>query len=130
MKTLYIVRGAAGAGKSTLAKKLGCDYHFEADMWFEQFNNGQFDPTRLYAAHQWCQNQTKEAFMRHAHNNTSVVVSNTFTRQWEIEPYRKLAQEIKGVNLIEIIVDKSPFKSIHNVPDEVVQKMQERFEYK
>lgn len=126
MSALYIVRGIPGSGKSTLAKKLGISHHYEADMYFDLFNGGTFDAKLLPCAHKWCLNVARAALEQ----GYDVVVSNTFIKQWEIEPYRKLAQEIGNVDVIEIIVDKSPFKSVHNVPDNVVERMKLQFEYK
>ena len=40
MKRLYLVRGVPGSGKTTFAKSLGIRHNYEADMWFDKFNNG------------------------------------------------------------------------------------------
>ena len=80
MKVLYIVRGIPGSGKTTYAEGLGLKHHYETDQfWGEDY---AFDPSRLREAHQWCQDVTETALA----DGNDVVVSNTFIRQWEIEP--------------------------------------------
>ncbi len=55
-----------------------------------------------------------------------IAVSNTFTRQWEIDPYIELAKEY-GYK-VEIVRMTGNYGSIHNVPESVIQSMQDRFE--
>ena len=45
-KTLFILRGLPGSGKTTLAKSIGA-VHFEADMYFMEGNEYKFDVTKL-----------------------------------------------------------------------------------
>ena len=83
MKTLIILRGCPGSGKSTFAKTLG-GAHFETDMYFVSDDGTyNFDPSKLRDAHNWCQNNVHTAMIE---NNTSginktIVVSNTFTQE-------------------------------------------------
>jgi hypothetical protein len=55
-----------------------------------------------------------------------VVVSNTFTQRFEMEPYFKLCKELNIVP--SIVVMDGKWKSIHNVPEEAIQRMRERWE--
>ena len=120
MKRLYLVRGVPGSGKSTFAKSLGIDDHFEADMWFG--DNGGFDHTKLKDAHEWCQSMTQSALCC----GRDVVVSNTFIKRWELQPYIDCALRY-GYVVFEVTCFGN-HKSIHNVPDEVVQRMKVNFE--
>jgi len=93
-KVLTLLRGLPGSGKSTLAKMLvgDKDYcHKEADMYFvDGRGEYKFNPAELKDAHTWCR-QEIEFVMQYGHSH--VVVSNTFTQEWEMEEYYKLAEK-------------------------------------
>ena len=132
MKTLYLLRGLPGAGKSTLASQLS-DVHFEADMYFTN-ENGQyvFNPSEIKKAHEWCQNQVNTAMiLNHTTGvNESIVVSNTFTQGWEMEPYYKLAESY-GYRVFSLIVEnRHGGENIHGAPADKIQIMKDRFEVK
>lgn len=121
MQKLTLIRGLPGSGKSTLAKTLGIP-HYEADMFFMKEGKYCFDASKLHQAHQWCLSSTKTALAA----GSSVVVSNTFTTKKEMNPYIVLATEF-GVEL-EILECTANFGSIHDVPEEALQRMRARWE--
>lgn len=131
MKTLVLLRGLPGAGKSTFAKMLvgDKDYcHKEADMFFlDREGNYNFKPEQLKDAHQWCREEV-EWLMGHEHS--TVVVSNTFTREWEMVEYFILAEKY-GYRVVSLIVEnRHNGESIHNVPIDKIEQMEDRFEVK
>lgn len=123
MNKLFIIRGLPGSGKTTLAKEINAMCHYEADMWFEQFNGGKFDAAKLKEAHAWCLEQTRYAF----ENYHDAVVANTFTRRWEYAPYLKLAADYNCQ--VFILIANGNFKSVHDVPQATIDAMRARFEY-
>ena len=124
--TLYVVRGVPGSGKSTYAKKLLKETptlsHYEADMYF--YINGvyTFNPNKLHMAHQWCLNSTEKDLKE----GKSVIVSNTFTQLKELKPYINLSVKYE-VNFF-VLKAVGDYKSIHNVPEETLIKMRNRWE--
>lgn len=124
-KILYIVRGIPGSGKSTLAKSLG-GIHFEADMFFLDENSDyKFDITQIKEAHEWCKNSIKGAMRS---GEKKVVVSNTFTQEWEMEPYINMAKDY-GYKVFTLVVEnRHGGKNIHDVPEEIIDKMKDRFD--
>jgi predicted kinase len=132
MKTLYLLRGIPGSGKSTLARQLA-DSHFEADMYFTN-ENGQylFDATKLRNAHVWCQTEVENAMiLNHTTGvNERIAVSNTFTQEWEMDPYFKMA-ETYGYRVFSLVVEnRHGGENLHNVPENKIQAMKSRFEIK
>ena len=130
-KTLYIVRGIPGSGKSTFAKSLG-GAHFEADMFFMKDGEYKFDMFKLKEAHKWCQDSVNTAMILNttAGINQTIVVSNTFTQEWEMKPYFDIA-EVYGYKVFSIIVEnRHGGVNEHNVPEEVLSLMKNRFEIK
>lgn len=130
MPTLYLIRGVPGSGKSTIAYTMcfaGIVANvFEADQYF--YNNGEyeFDPTKISLAHRDCQQKTRNALFA----NFSVAVSNTSTTEREVEIYAKIAEEC-GAKFVSIIVEnRHGGTNIHNVPEEKVQQMRNRFSVK
>jgi len=125
--TLYLVRGLPGSGKTTyVLKKLLVDNpsikHFEADMYFQQGGDYYFDPSRLKEAHQWCFNQTKEALQ----GGEDVVVSNTFTQQWEMTKYIELAKTLPAT--LKVLKATGEYQNVHNVPQASLDNMKKRWQ--
>lgn len=125
MKDLILLRGLPGSGKSTLAKMI-CNQHVEADEFFVVNGVYQFDITKLKQAHEWCQNRTEE-WMKKCYN---VVVSNTFTQEWEMEAYYKLAEKY-GYRVHSLVVEnRHDGVNEHGVPADKLEQMKTRFEIK
>ena len=121
VRILYLVRGAPGSGKTTYAKTLGIADHYEADMWFDA--NGGYDPSKIKQAHEWCQNKAREAMEA----GRPCVVSNTFTRLWEMSYYRAVAERL-GYEVREVVM-RGEWTNVHGVPKDKVRQMRARFEY-
>jgi phenolic acid decarboxylase len=59
-----------------------------------------------------------------------VVVSNTFTQEWEMEPYYKMAKKY-GYQVHSFIVEnRHGGVNEHNVPEDKLQQMKDRFQVK
>jgi len=125
-RILYICRGLPGSGKSTFTKTL-TDAHFEADMYFMQDGKYNFDASKLGNAHMWCRTSVEKEMVK----GTSVIaVSNTFTQDWEMKEYFELAN-IHNYTVFTIVVEnRHGGKNVHNVPNEVLDKMEKRFSLK
>lgn len=135
IKNFYIVRGVPGSGKSTLANLLvGHDFLVcEADKYFSKDGEYKFDASKLKEAHEWCRDLV-ETYMKDSlindHFYRNIAVSNTFTREWEMQPYIDLGQKY-GYRIFTIVVEnRHGHDNIHNVPTETIQKMRDRFEIK
>lgn len=123
--TLLLIQGVPGSGKTTLARRLGkmedVEVH-EADDFFSSEGGYKFNPKLLHRAHEKCFEDTRESIYQDA----AAIVSNTFTRDWEIEPYARLAYE-SGLKFMLVRME-TMFENIHNVPEEKVEQMRARME--
>ncbi len=124
--SLTLIRGLPGSGKSTLAKKSAQNtgaIHLETDMYFVN-SKGQyrFDPKKLNQAHKWCQQQTRQ----HLEQGFSVIVSNTFVCQWEMQAYKDIAQTIGAELYIQVC--REQFGSIHNIEAKTIANMKRKWE--
>ena len=126
MKELFLLRGLPGSGKSTLAESLGGS-HMEADKYFTYDGKYEFDVTKLKDAHDWCQNAVR-VFMEN--KSKRVVVSNTFTQEWEMKPYFELAEK-HGYKVYSLICEnRHGGINEHGVPEDKLEIMKNRFEVK
>jgi energy-coupling factor transporter ATP-binding protein EcfA2 len=131
MKELFLLRGVPGSGKSTLAKSLG-GVHYEADMFFIEGGQYKFNPKNLPAAHEWCRQVVEESMADWNGSAPSprIVVSNTFTKEWEMEAYFELAKKW-GYTVFSLVVEnRHGGVNEHGVPEDKVQAMRDRFEFK
>ena len=126
MKELFLLRGLPGSGKSTLARSLGGSY-IETDHYFQYEGKYEFDASKLKEAHAWCQNVVK---VRMTTKIAKIAVSNTFTQEWEMQPYYDLAKEY-GYRVYSLIVEnRHEGINEHGVPEEKLVQMKNRFEIK
>ena len=126
MKELFLLRGLPGSGKSTLAESLG-NMNIETDEYFTYNGKYEFDASKLKDAHAWCQN-TAKVWMKN--DVKKIIVSNTFTQEWEMDYYFELA-DIYGYRVYSLIVEnRHEGVNEHGVPEEKLVQMKNRFEIK
>jgi len=128
-KELFLLRGLPGSGKTTLANQLGGSL-IEADRYFMVYSEYKFDASKLKEAHAWCREQVQNWMETNGRgfDVPRIVVSNTFTQEWEMKPYFDLAKE-HGYTVFSLIVEnRHGGKNVHDCPEETITKMRERFE--
>jgi predicted kinase len=134
--TLFLVRGIPGSGKSTFAKHIWNEYAIcEADKFFHNKETGEynFDASRLKEAHEWCRNEVETRMSDHQANpqySPEIVVSNTFTQEWEMEAYYKLAEQYDYMVYSLVVENRHGGINEHGVPEETIEKMRNRFSIK
>jgi len=131
MRRLFIIRGVPGSGKSTLANIVANGIsefadmetsHIEADDYFiNKDGDYKFDPVLIPEAHNQCRERCRILMEKKRPN---IIVSNTFTEEWQIEWYRKEALA-RGYTVIELVC-LSKFESVHSVPEDTVVRMRKR----
>ena len=125
MPKLTIIRGLPGSGKSTKADELmdWKTFVYEADQFFMIRGEYRFNPALLGAAHDWCYGNTVSTL----HEGSNVIVSNTFTRLWELEKYLAIPTLLPDVT-VNVIEMKTQYGSIHGVPEEKLKQMKDRWQ--
>jgi predicted kinase len=135
MKILTLLRGLPGSGKSTFALNLvGSDFLVcEADKYFMVDGEYKFDGSKLKEAHESCRTMV-ETYMKDSLVNDQfyreIVVSNTFTQEWEMQPYYDLAKQYGYMVFTVIVENRHGGENQHGVPSEAIQRMKDRFEIK
>ena len=118
MGRLVLIRGLPGSGKTSMAKTMKGYKHFEADMYFEMSGEYKFDPAQLENAHNWCMMCARIELER----GNNVVVSNTFVKRWELDPYLRMEADIK------VVEATGNYGSIHDVPAATIERMRDTWE--
>ena len=132
-KTLTIVRGLPGSGKSTFSNFIWNDYAIcEADKFFyDSEGHYLFEPSKLKQAHEWCREEVEKRMIENRNNPQhypEIVVSNTFTQEWEMQAYLDLAKKYDYRVFSIIVENRHGNTNIHGVPDDTLKKMKDRFQ--
>ncbi len=132
MKIMTVMRGVSGSGKSTTAHALATRVRahvVSADDYFMIQGEYVFDPSKIVEAHMDCQRRVREV----CEHGLPVVVDNTNTQRWELQPYFDLAARY-GYNVVVVSVETDlsdealAQRNKHGVPLVAIQRMREAWE--
>jgi len=131
---LILLRGLPGSGKSTLAKiilQLRSTDEPEVlsadDFFINENGEYDFDSQKIKEAHNYCQFRCSE---RMRQQKARIVVANTFTQEWEMDEYFKMAERYNYRVHTVIVENRHGNENVHGVPEDKLQQMKDRFNVK
>jgi predicted kinase len=132
---LILLRGLPGCGKTTLGEVImflpgSNDQNnvISADDFFVDENGVyNFDSKKLKEAHNDCLLRCVD---RMKNQLVKIVVANTFTQEWEMEKYFEIADRYNYRVHTVIVENRHGSKNVHDVPNDKVEIMKNRFEIK
>lgn len=136
MPVVTFIRGLPGSGKTTLAKRFVNTAVVAADDYFTDSDGAyHYDPVRLPDAHQDCQERAAAL----VNEGRSVVITNTFTRERELNSYREaldllidddVRYSISVIDLFDagLTDEELAARCVHGVPVEKIALMRARWE--
>ena len=132
VRNLILVRGASGSGKTTFVEEFiqNVSLSIATDDFFVLDGIYTFNADYLAEYHQRCIDGVEsEMECPSTEGYCNIVVHNTFTMEWEMKPYFDLAEKY-GYNVYTVIVEnRHKSKSVHEVPEAIVQSQRNRFEF-
>ena len=135
-KYLIIVRGLSSSGKTTLADIICGDDDNRIsisvdDYFYDDDDQYEFVASDLKKAHMWCRQETDVCMTQ---GFDIVVVHNTFTRGWEVEPYLQLAAKRGYRVIVSSLFDGGlndamlSARSDHNVQIHNIRRQRQRWD--
>jgi predicted kinase len=130
-KALILVRGLPGSGKSTLATLLSEGGKYPVNSIDSYFTNKEgtytFDFSQNHLAYKYCEQTTKENMRS---GISKIFVDNTFTIDWEMEPYFKMASEYDYKLFVVTVENYHGSQNIHGISREQIEKMAAKYKVK
>lgn len=131
---LILVRGLPGSGKTTLSKIIlqnpaGLDPEvLSADDFFTNDDDEyKFDLLKLKEAHNYCEFRCSE---RMRQGISRIVVANTFSEESDMDVYFNMADRYRYRVHTIIVENRHGNKNIHDVPQDKVEIMRDKFSVK
>ena len=135
MKTMILIRGLSGSGKTMLADLLQGNLDGRADITVDEFftttSGYNFQVEKLKDAHEWCKEETEKLLQDEWE---AVIVHNTFTRKWEVDPYIEMGTKhgyrIQVINLYDAGLNDKELseRCAHNVSPSTISRQRKRWE--
>lgn len=128
-KSLILVRGIPGAGKSTFGSLItehqgtliDLDHCLYKDVTDEEVLYEELD---LDTCQKDCRRRCEMSMVK---RHKLIVVCNPFVQDWELEPYMELARRF-GYRVFSIVVEQRHDDVVEcDVPEEIIDKMYDRF---
>lgn len=96
------------------------------DSYFTDPQTGvyTFDFSKNHLAYKACETQTRESMQA---RHSKIFVDNTFTLEWEMEPYFKLAAQFDYRVFVVTVENRHGGENTHEVSREQLQKMAEKY---
>src|SRR5688572_24318057 len=96
------------------------------DDYFTDPNTGSyhFEFDKNHLAYKQCERLTREHMQA---QTQKIFLDNTFTLEWEMEPYFKLASEFNYKVFVLTVENRHGGKNSHAITNEQVQKMAEKY---
>jgi hypothetical protein len=142
-KYMIVIRGLSGCGKTTIADLI-CDTYTDEDKdndrriaisandyFYNDDDEFEFDPSKLKDAHHWCLQEVEVCALQ---GYELIVAHNTFTRQWEVEPYFHIANKngyrISVLSMYDGGLNDMQLadRSVHDVPTYSIRNQRKRWE--
>lgn len=132
MNSLLLLRGLPGSGKSTLAQVLSENNRYPVysiDSYFTNEKTGEyhFEFDKNHLAYRQCETQTQQAMEQCIEK---IIVDNTFTLAWEMEPYFKLGAKFNYCIFVLTVENYHGSQNIHDISTEQVNKMAAKYKVK
>lgn len=123
--SLILIRGLPGSGKSTLAKLLSENGRYPVhsiDEYFVDKQSGEyvFDHLRNHLAYAACEENTENSMKSGAEK---IFVDNTFTLEWEMEPYFRLSEKYGYRIFVITLENRHGGLNVHGITREQLEKM-------
>lgn len=130
-QSLVLLRGLPGSGKSSLAHLLSEQGKYPVfcidDYFLDKNGVYQFDYAQNHLAYKQCETLTEEALKN---GLEKVFVANTFTLEWEIIPYFKMAAQYHYHVYVVTVENHHENTNIHGVSQEQIEKMAAKYKVK
>jgi predicted kinase len=127
-QNIILLRGLPGSGKTTFADLLsenGKYPVYSVDHYFtDEAGNYKFNHLENHLAYDECIRNTITAVQS---GIEKIIVDNTFTIEWEMEPYFKIASE-NGCRIFVLTVEnRHGSTNVHGISEEQIRKMEEKY---
>lgn len=131
-KAIFLLRGLPGSGKSSLALELSEEGRypvFAIDDYFINQETGEymFDHKSNHLAYAACEANVEKSMKE---GQIKIFVDNTFTLEWEMNPYFALASNYSYRIFVLTVENRHGGKNVHHISEEQVEKMAIKYKVK